>query len=120
MNLEPIYKTYVDGARIVIFALNVVSALLLIKAFDRHREQRGFLLLGISCLGFAFSDGYHMCARFQHQLAMEIFPFWIWRVLAYVFFTVDPIAIILSFLGIVVLIRTYGRAPIRSASDSGD
>src|SRR5258708_5435502 len=106
MDPNSYYSSYVFWARIALLPANLLLVVLLLRAFLQNRAQLGFLFLGIACLGFAYTTGFHFLSSLQHRLEAEFFPAWLWRLFVYAFFIIDPIAIVCWFLGPIILIRT--------------
>ena len=108
MNLGPLYKSYAlffNGAGCL---LNIFLVGLFLYAYRRYRDQRAFPILAFSNLCFAFTTAYQFASGLHHQYSIDIFPFAVWRTLAYAFFLVEPLGFISCFLGPVLLVRTYG------------
>jgi hypothetical protein len=108
MDLGPLYKSYslfFNGAGCL---FNLFLMGLFLYAHHRYRDQRGFPLLAFSNLCFAFTTAYLFASNLHNQHSIDLFPFAVWRALAYAFFVVEPLGFISCLLGPLVLVRTYG------------
>jgi hypothetical protein len=113
MNLVPLYKQYTFYANAVGLFINLFLFGLFLYAYYRHREQRAFLIFAICGFCSTVVSTYHFCSELKRHLGIELFPFPVWRTLAYVYFVLDPLAMISGLAASIVLVRTYGRATQR-------
>jgi hypothetical protein len=109
MNLTPLYEQYVLYGKAVHPVLNLFLCGLFLYAYYRHREQRAFLLYAIAGFCWTVVSTYFFCAHLKRHLGIEIFPFFVWRTLAFLYFILDPAATICGLVASIVLVRSYGR-----------
>src|SRR5258708_19100504 len=98
MDPNSYYSSYVFWARIALLPGNLLLVVLLIRAFLRNRAQLGFLFLGIACLGFAYTTGFHFLSSLQHRLEAQFFPPLLWRLFFLSFFLIFSLALPCCFL----------------------
>jgi hypothetical protein len=116
MNLAPLYKAYAlffNGAGCL---LNLFLVGFFLYAYRRHRNQLAFPIFAFGCFCGSFVTAYLFAADLQRLYGIELLPFWIWRILAYVYFAAEPLVFISNLLGPIVLVRTYGQERIPSAN----
>src|SRR4029434_1398128 len=99
MDLTSFYKSYALFFNGGGCALNLFLFGLFLFAHRRHREQRACRFLAFSNLCFAFTTAYQFASGLQHHFSIEIFPFAVWRTLAYAYFVVVPLGFVSCFLG---------------------
>jgi len=116
MNLGPLYKFYAlffNGAGCL---LNLFLVAVFLYAYRRHRNQPAFPVFAFGCFCGAFTTAYLFAAGLQRTYSIDIFPFLVWRVLAYVYFIAEPLVFLSNLIGPLLLVWAYGRDHI-SQSD---
>jgi hypothetical protein len=117
MNLGSLYKSYAlffNGAGCV---LNLFLLGLFLYAHRRYRNQPAFLVFAFGCFCASYTTAYLFAAGVQHEYSIALFPFQAWRILAYAYLVAEPLVFVSSFVGPVLLVRTYGRNPIQPPHD---
>jgi hypothetical protein len=109
MDLGPLFKSYVLFSNGAGCLLNLFLVGFFLYAHRRYRNQPAFLVFAFGCFCAAFTTAYLFASGIQRQYSIDVFPYPIWRILAYAFFVADPLVFISTLIGPIVLVLTYGR-----------